>query len=71
MQKDGHHYCGASLIKPDWIVTAGHCTVGVKLKQLSVRVGNLDRTKGAKGRSPRSSHTRTSPTSRSATMWPS
>lgn len=50
VQKDGHHYCGASLIKPDWIVTAGHCTVGVKLKQLSVRVGNRDRTKGAEAK---------------------
>lgn len=47
VQKDGHHYCGASLIKRDWIVTAGHCTVNVKPKQLSVRVGDRDRTKGA------------------------
>ncbi|MFD7919818.1 S1 family peptidase [Streptomyces sp. NPDC059740] len=46
--KDGHHYCGASLIKPDWIVTAGHCTVNVKPSQLSVHVGDLDRTKGEK-----------------------
>lgn len=46
VQKDGHHYCGASLIEPDWIVTAGHCTVNVKPEQLSVRVGDHDRTKG-------------------------
>ncbi|MDI2029106.1 serine protease [Saccharopolyspora sp. TS4A08] len=44
--KDGHHYCGASLIKPDWIVTAGHCTVNLDPQQLSVRVGDRDRTKG-------------------------
>ncbi|MFJ3697497.1 S1 family peptidase [Streptomyces sp. NPDC090052] len=50
IQKDGHHYCGASLIKPDWIVTAGHCTVNVKPQQLSVRVGDHDRTKGAKAK---------------------
>ncbi|MEU8704285.1 serine protease [Streptomyces sp. NPDC048565] len=50
VQKDGHHYCGASLIEPDWIVTAGHCTVGVKTEQLSVRVGDLDRTKGEKAK---------------------
>ncbi|MFG3254192.1 S1 family peptidase [Streptomyces sp. NPDC048172] len=46
VQKDGKHYCGASLIKRDWVVTAGHCTVNVKTKQLSVRVGDHDRTKG-------------------------
>ncbi|MFF5566072.1 trypsin-like serine protease [Streptomyces sp. NPDC012623] len=44
---DGNHYCGASLIKPDWIVTAGHCTVNIKPERLSVRVGDHDRTKGA------------------------
>ncbi|MFE4058061.1 S1 family peptidase [Streptomyces sp. NPDC059096] len=47
VQKDGHHYCGASLIKRDWIVTAGHCTVDIEPEQLSVRVGDHDRTKGA------------------------
>ncbi|MGW7516955.1 S1 family peptidase [Streptomyces sp. NPDC054796] len=50
VQKDGKHYCGASLIKPDWIVTAGHCSVNVKPEQLSVRVGDQDRTKGAKAK---------------------
>ncbi|WP_406138340.1 S1 family peptidase [Streptomyces sp. NBC_01089] len=50
IQKDGHHYCGASLIKRDWIVTAGHCTVNVKPQQLTVRVGNHDRTKGAEAK---------------------
>ncbi|WP_327656012.1 S1 family peptidase [Streptomyces sp. NBC_00483] len=47
VQKDGKHYCGGSLIKRDWIVTAGHCTVNVEPEQLSVRVGDHDRTKGA------------------------
>ena len=47
LQKDGKHYCGASLIKKDWVVTAGHCAVNVKPGQLSVRVGGHDRTKGA------------------------
>ncbi|WP_326688954.1 MULTISPECIES: serine protease [unclassified Streptomyces] len=50
VQKDGKHYCGASLIKRDWVVTAGHCTVNVKPKQLSVRVGDHDRTKGAEAK---------------------
>lgn len=46
VQQDGQHYCGASLIKPDWIVTAGHCAVNVEPEQLSVRIGDQDRTKG-------------------------
>ncbi|MFI0814920.1 S1 family peptidase [Streptomyces sp. NPDC021098] len=50
VRKDGHHYCGASLIKPDWIVTAGHCAVNVRPQQLSVRVGDHDRTKGAEAK---------------------
>lgn len=47
LQKDGEHHCGASLIKRDWIVTAGHCTVDGKPQQFSVGVGDQDRTKGA------------------------
>lgn len=50
VQKDGHHYCGASLIKRDWLVTAGHCTVGVEPQQLTVRIGDPDRTKGAEAK---------------------
>lgn len=50
VQKDGHHYCGASLIKRDWLVTAGHCTVGVEPRQLTVRIGDPDRTKGAEAK---------------------
>lgn len=50
VQKDGQHYCGASLIERDWIVTAGHCTVGVEPEELSVRVGDHDRTKGAEAK---------------------
>lgn len=41
---------GASLIKPDWTVTAGHCAVNVKPQQLSVRVGDQVRTKGARAK---------------------
>lgn len=43
-------HCGASLIRPDRIVIAGHCTVNVKPERLSVRVGDHDRTQGAEAK---------------------
>lgn len=43
-------HCGASLIRPDRIVIAGHCTVNVKPERPSVRVGDHDRTQGAEAK---------------------
>ncbi|MGH3625051.1 MAG: S1 family peptidase [Sciscionella sp.] len=44
--KDGDPNCGASLIKPDWLVTAAHCVNGQEPAQWRYRIGSTDRTTG-------------------------
>ncbi|MET8826374.1 serine protease [Streptomyces sp. NPDC004610] len=49
IQVNGSHYCGASLISPEWMVTAMHCTYGngaLPPSALRVRIGSNDRLSG-------------------------
>ncbi|GAA3524527.1 trypsin-like serine protease [Amycolatopsis ultiminotia] len=42
----GEEICSATIIAPDWILTARHCTQGAEGKDITFHVGDLDQTKG-------------------------
>jgi len=42
----GSHRCGASVVHPNWAVTAKHCVSGISPSSLRLRVGTNNRTTG-------------------------
>jgi secreted trypsin-like serine protease len=42
----GNHFCGASVVHPNWAVTARHCVVGSSPSSMRLRVGTNNRTSG-------------------------
>lgn len=42
----GSHFCGGSLIKANWVVTAKHCLQGQSASGVRVRVGSTNRSSG-------------------------
>ncbi|MBW4721472.1 S1 family peptidase [Saccharothrix obliqua] len=46
LQRNGRHFCGASLIAPQWLVTAKHCVQGSSGGDFSARIGSLNTGSG-------------------------
>lgn len=42
----GSHFCGGSLIKANWVVTAKHCVQGRSASSIRARIGSTNRTSG-------------------------
>ncbi|MFS8101924.1 serine protease [Lentzea alba] len=42
----GSHFCGASLVKANWVVTAKHCVQGRSPSTVRTRIGTTNRTSG-------------------------
>jgi secreted trypsin-like serine protease len=42
----GGHFCGASVVHPNWAVTARHCVQGSSPASMRLRVGSNNRTSG-------------------------
>lgn len=43
LQRNGAHFCGASLLNANTVITAAHCVVGQSASALRVRAGSLVR----------------------------
>nr|WP_106178216.1 serine protease [Prauserella shujinwangii] len=46
----GEHFCGASLVTPDSVLTAAHCVQGREPAEVTARIGSNDRTAGGETR---------------------